>query len=584
MKRTHNCGELRLENVSEDVTLMGWVNTRRDHGGLVFIDLRDRSGVVQIVFNPKIDTISHAKAHALRNEYVIEVEGVVQARPKGTINPTIPTGEIEVMVHRLEILNTSLPLPFSISEETTVSEDIRLRYRYLDLRRSALQRNLILRHNIYQEIRRFLSDAGFVEIETPFLIKSTPEGARDYIIPSRVNPGKFYALPQSPQLFKQILMVAGFDKYFQIVRCFRDEDLRADRQPEFTQIDLEMSFVDEEDIFCLMEDLMAHIFKKGIGVEIPRPFPRLTFQEAMDRFGTDKPETRFGLELIDITDLAQESGFQVFNKVAKSGGKVKGIRVEDSLSRSEIDNLTSFVSIYGAKGLAYFKVLEGNLESPIAKFFSQDLQTKLLKRMGAKSGDLLLFVADKSSIVAQSLSALRLYLGKKLNLIPNSGFSFTWITDPLLFEYNESERRLESMHHPFTHPRLEDIPYLETCPEKVHARAYDLVLNGVEIGGGSIRIHTTELQEEVFKILGLPKEEVKKRFGFLLEALSYGAPPHGGIAIGLDRLLRIILNCNSIREVIAFPKTQSATCLMTDAPFDVDSKQLKELHIKLDLE
>jgi aspartyl-tRNA synthetase len=585
LKRTHNCGELRLKDEGKQVTLLGWINRRRDHGGLVFIDLRDREGITQIVFNPQIDDISHAQAHNLKPEFVIGIQGQVKARPKGTINPNLSTGEIEVIANRLEIINTSNTPPFLIEDEINVSEDTRLKYRFLDLRRPVLQKNLILRHKVYQATRRYLDSEGFIEVETPMLIKSTPEGARDYLVPSRVNPGKFYALPQSPQLFKQILMCAGFDKYFQIVKCFRDEDLRADRQPEFTQIDMEMSFIDEEDIFKVTEGLIAAIFKAGLNIEIPTPFKRITFNDAMNKYGTDSPDVRFGLELVDITDLVKDSQFQVFSKVVASNGQVKGIKVQNvNFSRNDLDFLTSFVSIYQAKGLAWFKVKDKMLESPIAKFFRQEEQMAIINRFKAKSDDFLLFVADTPKIVADSLANLRLHLANKLNLIPKEGFDFIWVIEAPLVEYDEEEKRYIAVHHPFTSPKEEDYQLIETDPGKVRARAYDLVLNGIEIGGGSIRIHQRQIQERIFKLLKIGDEEAKEKFGFLLSALEYGAPPHGGIAFGLDRLLRLMVGADSIREVIAFPKTQSATCLMTDAPFEVDENQLKELSIKLDLE
>jgi len=584
LKRTHNCGELRLQDEAKQVRLLGWINKRRDHGGLVFIDLRDREGITQVVFNPEVDELSHAQAHNLKPEFVVGIEGYVKARPKGTVNPNLSTGEIEIIATGLEIINPAQTPPFLIEEGINVSEDTRLRYRFLDLRRPSLQKNLILRHKICQAIRRYLDERGFIEVETPMLIKSTPEGARDYLVPSRVNPGKFYALPQSPQLFKQILMCAGFDKYFQIVKCFRDEDLRADRQPEFTQLDMEMSFIDEEDIFTVIEGLITTIFKTGLNIEIPTPFKRITFKEAMSKYGTDSPDVRFGLELIDITDLAKDSKCQIFSQVAVSNGQVKGIRVpQANFSRTELDFLTSFVSLYKAKGLAWFKVGDKMLESPMAKFFSQEEQITIIDRFKAKVDDFLLFVADTPKIVAQSLANLRLHLANKFNLIPKEGFNFIWVTEAPLVEYSEEEGRYVSVHHPFTSPCEEDYQLIESAPEKVRARAYDLILNGIEIGGGSIRIHQRDIQERVFKLLQIEEEEAVEKFGFLLEALEYGAPPHGGIALGLDRLLRLIVGADSIREVIAFPKTQSATCLMTGAPFEVSNKQLKELSIKLDL-
>lgn len=584
LKRTHNCGELRISNVGEQVILVGWINRRRDHGGLVFIDVRDREGITQVVFNPEVDDISHAQAHNLRPEFVIGIQGIIRPRPQGTVNPNLPTGEIEIIANRLEIISPAKTPPFLIEDELNVSEDTRLKFRYLDLRRPSLQKNLILRHKVCQATRRYLDEQGFIEVETPMLIKSTPEGARDYLVPSRVNPGNFYALPQSPQLFKQILMVAGFDKYFQIVKCFRDEDLRADRQPEFTQIDMEMSFIDEEDIFKVTEGLVAIMFKAGQQEISKPPFKRITFREAMAKYGTDAPDVRFGLELTDITDLAKDSQFQVFSKTVAGGGQVKGIKVpKPNFSRTDVDSLTSFVSIYKAKGLAWFKVKEGILESSIAKFFTQGEQSAIIDRFKAQTDDFLLFVADTPKVVADSLSNLRLHLGNKFNLIPKEELNFIWVTEAPLVEYDEEEKRYTAVHHPFTSPSEEDYPLLDTDPLNVRARAYDLVLNGIEIGGGSIRIHRRDIQERVFRLLKIEEEEAQAKFGFLLEALEYGAPPHGGIAFGLDRLLRLMVGADSIREVIAFPKTQSATCLMTEAPFEVSQKQLKELRIKLDL-
>jgi len=585
LKRTHSCGELQLKDEGKQVTLLGWINRRRDHGRLVFIDLRDRKGITQVVFNPEVDEISHAQAHNLRPEFVIGIQGYVKARPKGTINPNLHTGEIEVIANKLEIINSSNTPPFLIDDAINVSEDTRLKYRFLDLRRPSLQKNLILRHKVCQATRKYLDTQEFIEIETPMLIKSTPEGARDYLVPSRLNPGKFYALPQSPQLFKQILMCAGFDKYFQIVKCFRDEDLRADRQPEFTQIDMEMSFIDEEDIFKVTEGLIATIFKAGLDIEIATPFKRITFSEAITKYGTDSPDVRFGLELVDITDIVKDTKFQVFSNVVASKGQVKGIRVpKANFSRSDLDLLTSLVSIYRAKGLAWFKVKNKMIESPIAKFFSQEEQMAIINRFKAEVDDFLLLVADKPKVVADSLANLRLHLANKFNLIPKKEFNFIWVTEPPLVEYDEEEKRYVAVHHPFTSPYEEDYPLIEVEPEKVRARAYDLVLNGIEIGGGSIRIHRRDIQERIFKLLKIEEEEAQEKFGFLLEALEYGAPPHGGIAFGLDRLLRLMVGADSIREVIAFPKTQSATCLMTNAPFEVNNKQLKELCIKLDLE
>lgn len=586
MHRSCGCGRVTEKDCGKELTLAGWVNTRRDHGGLIFIDLRDRSGIVQVVMSPQYGEDAFHKAEDVRSEYVLAIRGIVRERSPETVNPKMQTGKIEVVVSEMRVLNKAKTPPFYVEDGIDVDETVRLKHRYIDLRRPEMQRNLIMRHKIVHEMRQFLDAHDFLEVETPILTKSTPEGARDYLVPSRVNPGKFYALPQSPQLFKQLLMVSGLERYFQIARCFRDEDLRADRQPEFTQLDIELSFEDQDFILDLMEHMMQRIFKNVLNVDIQIPFKRITWDDAMNLYGSDKPDLRFDMHFYDISDLLRDTGFKVFRNVLDNGGIVKAITVKGdaAIPRRELDGLVDYVGNYGAKGLAWIGLnKDGSLKCQITKFLGEDKIREIGKFCEAENGDLILIIADKPKVVAQALGELRLEMARRMNLIDENEFCFRWVTDFPMFEYSEEDKRWVAEHHPFTAPRDEDIQYLLTDPSKVYAKAYDMVLNGVEAGGGSLRIYQEELQEKVFKAIGITHEEAQEKFGFLLDAFRYGAPPHAGIALGLDRLVMLMLRLGSIRDVIAFPKTQSAIDQMTQAPSEVVDMQLKELHIRVDV-
>lgn len=583
MKRSHYATELGLEHVGKSVVLKGWVNTRRDHGGLIFVDLRDRSGIIQIVFNPELNEPAFHLAEIIRSEYVIEITGEVKQRSAETVNPNLLTGKIEVHVAEMNVLNEAKTPPFYIEDDLNVDEMLRMKYRYLDLRRPEMQKNLYLRHKVLKLIRDYLDARGFWEIETPMLGRSTPEGARDYLVPSRLHAGEFYALPQSPQQYKQMLMVAGVEKYFQIARCFRDEDLRADRQPEFTQLDMEMSFTEEEDIYSLVEEMIALIFKEGIGVEVKTPFPRIDYQEAMLKYGSDKPERRFGMEIVDISSIVANAGFKVFKQAISSGGVVRALNARGcgSFPRREIDQLGELAVASGAKGMAWINVTDKELKSPITKFLTQEEIDQILAAVQAKPGDLLLFAADNEAVASKVLGILRLEIGKRLRLMDPEHLVFTWVQGFPLLEYDDEEKRYVAVHHPFTAPVEEDVAAMEADPAHIRSRAYDLVLNGVELGGGSIRIHQRSLQEKMFALLGITGEEAQDKFGFMLNAFEYGTPPHGGIAFGIDRLIMLMARRESIRDVIAFPKTQSAMCMMTEAPSTVSNKQLRELSLKI---
>ena len=581
-KRSCYCGEPRSEAVGKGFTLFGWVRTRRDHGGVIFVDLRDRSGICQIVFNPEVDAAAHEKAKQLRSEDVIAVRGTLSRRSPETINPDLATGEVELTGKELRLLNAAQVPPFTIEDETEANENTRLKYRYLDLRRPQSLAPLVLRYRMTKLIRDYLDGLGFIDVETPVLTKSTPEGARDYLVPSRIYPGKFYALPQSPQLFKQILMVGGLDRYFQIVKCFRDEDLRADRQPEFTQLDLEMSFVQPEEVMQVIEGMIALLFRELKWIELMRPFIKLTYKEAMNRFGSDKPDMRFGLELKDFTEALRNCQAKVFATAIQKGGVVKGIRVPKGgeLSRKDLDDLTPFVATFGAKGIAWTKLTDEGWQSPIAKFLSETEKKEIERVAGGEVGDVILFSADIAKIVYDALGNLRLYLAEKLGLLPENEYALVWVVDFPLMEFDAEEKRYVALHHPFTAPHDEDLPLLDTEPDKARSKAYDLAVNGIEAGGGSIRIHQVELQKKILGLMGVSAAEAEAKFGFFLEALSFGAPPHGGIAFGIDRLAMILSGAKSLRDVIAFPKSQRAVCMLTDAPSTVDPKQLRELGIK----